>query len=125
MINIEDSNNFMGFFNEDGGKLLNALKGIQKNIFNVIMISDLADIMHLSESYFAKLFKEKTGISPHEYILRNKIEISKDLILKNDYSVTYIAHMFGFSSSQYFSTVFKRFTGISPNIFRNERIIQP
>lgn len=190
VINIEDSNNFMGFLNEDGEKLLNALKAIkkrrfracykfeelfdriielyftqspykdllircwiaefiikmteseksinpikqddlqpvleyiQKNIFNAVILSDLADIMHMSESYFAKVFKEKIGISPHEYILRSKIETSKNLILKNDYGITHIAHMLGFSSSQYFSTVFKRFTGVSPSIFKNERIKQ-
>ncbi len=96
------------------------LKYIQQNIFDEIRIDDLANYAHLSVSYFVKLFKNQIGISPHEYVLREKIEASKNMLMTSKQNVIEIAYALGFSSSQYFSTVFKRFTGISPSEYRNK-----
>ncbi len=96
------------------------LEYIERNIFDEIRIDDLAGIMQLSVSYFVKMFKGQIGISPHEYILRKKIETSKDMLAVSNYSIIQIAYTLAFSSSQYFSTVFKRFTGISPCKYRTK-----
>ena len=43
---------------------------------------------------------------------------SKELLKNSDYSITQIAHMTGFSSSNYFSQSFKKYTGVTPNRYR-------
>lgn len=81
-------------------------------------LEDLADEADLSVSRFKARFRTETGIGPHEFILRNKVEAAKRALLQDCQSVTNVAMRFGFSSSQYFATVFRRFTYQTPAEFR-------
>ena len=81
-------------------------------------IWELAQVAGLSESRFKARFKTETGMSPGSYISVLKIEKAKELLKRNDESVTEIAFRLGFSSSQYFATVFKRLTTMTPQDWR-------
>jgi AraC-like DNA-binding protein len=63
-------------------------------------------------------FRKQTGLPPHEYIIRQRVEHAKYMLVNTDMSITGIAYKLLFSSSQYFSTVFKRFTMVTPNQYR-------
>ncbi len=78
----------------------------------------LAEESNLSLSRFKARFKAETGIGPHEFILRTKLEAAMKVLLRGNGSVTDVAMQFGFSSSQYFATVFRRFTRLRPIQFR-------
>lgn len=91
---------------------------IAAHICEELDMAVLADLAELSVSRFKANFREEIGIPPREYILRQKLEQAKFLLLNTSQSVTEIAYALGFSSSQYFSTVFKRFTVVSPVEFR-------
>lgn len=85
-----------------------------------VSIERLAAAAGLSVSGFKHVFKEVTGISPHAYLLRKRVERAQALLGANRGTVTDIALACGFPSSQYFATVFKRVTGLSPNdVLRN------
>lgn len=77
----------------------------------------LAASAGLSLSRFKARFKSEFGITPHEFILRSKIDAARESLASGE-SVTEIAMKLGFSSSQYFATVFKRFCDQTPSEFR-------
>jgi AraC-like DNA-binding protein len=81
-------------------------------------LTDLAGQMHLSLSRFKARFKAETGIAPHEFILRTKVDAARKVLLGGRTSITDTAMQFGFGSAGYFATVFKRFTNQTPHAFR-------
>lgn len=72
----------------------------------------------LSYSYFKELFIRQYGISPIKYVTHLKLELAKELLITQKYSITEIAEICGFENVYYFSTVFKKETGVSPNNFK-------
>lgn len=84
-------------------------------------LDDLARHARLSLSHFKKRFRAETGLSPRQFILRDKIEAAKRMLHQDGTSVTGIALDLGFVSSQYFATVFKRITGVTPSRYRHRR----
>lgn len=92
-----------------------ALSYIDEHLFEMIPLPELADKTNLSLSRFKARFKKEIGTPPAQYIMRKKIERSKQLLSSGRYSVTDIAMQFNFSSSQYFSAVFKQYTGVKPS----------
>ncbi|WP_407889495.1 helix-turn-helix domain-containing protein [Scytonema sp. NUACC26] len=66
------------------------------NLFSTAAFLDLslvqiAGVIHISPTYFANLFKRATGISPHQYVIRQRVERAKLLLLKIDLMIADIA----------------------------------
>ena len=78
----------------------------------------LAEISHISNSYFRKIFFELYGVSPMKYVEIRKIEKAKELLDVEDMNVTEIARSCGFNDVYFFSRTFKKITGFSPNKYR-------
>lgn len=73
-----------------------------------------------SYDYLRKLFKKETGITPHEYLTRTRMNAAKMLLSgtsRYDYSISETSEMCGFSEPLYFSRVFKKRFGCSPTQF--------
>lgn len=102
-----------------------ALDYIEENITSCIELSILADVSGLSVSRLKTKFKEQMGITPREYINFSKVEHAKNLLKQKDYSITDVAFLLNFSSSNYFSSVFKQFTGITPSEYRLSVAVTP
>ena len=83
-----------------------------------ISVSDLASVANLSPSRFTRAFKEDTGMSPVEYIMRTRLDSAKRMLRGNDKTLSMIALDCGFNSSSYFYQCFIRAFGISPSEFR-------
>ena len=79
----------------------------------------------LNYDYVRKLFKKEVGATPHEYLMRARMERAKSIILSgvtnrySDYTVTQIAEACGFSEPLYFSRVFKKYFGVAPSLYLN------
>ena len=78
-----------------------------------ITLQKLADISNLSKYHFIRLFKEKTSLTPHQYILNLRIEYAFKLIQK-DMPLSLVAHTCGFSDQSHFIRVFKERFGFTP-----------
>ncbi len=89
---------------------------IEKNKERSIYVDELASLLNLSTAYFKTWFKDNVGVSPKNYINRNKIAQAK-IDLKHVKNVTKVAYNLGFGSSQYFATIFKKYTGMSPSMY--------
>ena len=83
-----------------------------------ISIGRLADIAHISEAYFRRLFKEEYKTSPKKYISELRIKYAAGLIVTGYYSLPQIAEMSGFNDYRYFSVEFKRRMGCSPSKYK-------
>lgn len=83
-----------------------------------ISLSDLAGVAGLSRMHFAAQFRAATGYRPREYLLHQRIEHAKSLLLNSETSLAEVALAVGFCTQAHFSTVFKRITGDTPARWR-------
>ncbi len=91
---------------------------VQKHISEPIDVKALSKAMYLSRSRFTTKFKEQTGMSPIDFITKEKIEEAKRLIKYTDKPLSSIGDYLGFSSQSHFSRTFKKHTSLSPNEYR-------
>lgn len=81
-------------------------------------LNDLGRLTGVSPNHLVKLFTSDIGISPHQYLMRLRLERSKDLLQHSDATITQIAFDLGFASGQHFASTFKRMVGVSARMFR-------
>ena len=92
---------------------------VQHHISERISAEDIAKELYMSRPYLSKRFKEETGESLTDYILREKTEEAKRLIRWSDRSLTEISVYLGFSSQSHFSKVFMKYAGMTPKDYRS------
>lgn len=91
---------------------------ITKNIDKKLSREDISEHVAYNPDYFNRIFKEETGLSIIEYILNEKIELTKELLAKTDIQISNIALRIGYNNFSYFSKLFKKHTGVSPSAYR-------
>jgi AraC-like DNA-binding protein len=72
----------------------------------------------VSRMYFAAQFREATGLRPHEYVLRRRIGVAKQMLEGSEQPLVEIALGVGFQTQSHFTTVFKRMEGFTPHRWR-------
>jgi len=90
------------------------------NIDKQIGLKDLAECAGLSISYFSLQFRANTNQSPHQYMLRLRVERSKQLLRDSHLSVLGVGTEVGFRNQQHFATVFRNSVGVSPSVYRTK-----
>jgi AraC family transcriptional regulator len=90
---------------------------IDANLDKNISLAELAVIARLSQYHFARLFKQAFDISPHQYLIRCRVERAKHLISLGNLSIATIAQTVGFASQGHFTYHFKRLVGVTPKVF--------
>ena len=91
---------------------------IDNNYSSDITLSDLANYIFLSESYFAHTFRDEFGISPKRYLLEVRINMAKDILANTDQKINDVAKEVGFSSQQRFNDIFKKYEKATPLKYR-------
>lgn len=99
---------------ENVSLLRQAVQYIEEHYAENFKMSYLAEKFNLSESYFRKLFRDFTGISPVEYRNGLRVEHAKELLSRNAVSVSEVARAVGIEDQFYFSRIFKESEGVSP-----------
>ncbi|MGX4585329.1 helix-turn-helix domain-containing protein [Paenibacillus chitinolyticus] len=98
---------------------------MKEHLNEELSLQELADRANLSLSQFMRLFKQQTGHTPHNYLIRLRIERSKTLICRGDYSLREIADRVGFADQGHFSRMFKRQIGMTPKQYTHEVTANP
>lgn len=98
-----------------------ALAYIRDHFNERITLDEVAQAVHLSASYFSRLFRSETGQTFSEYLLSVRIERAKNLLRRKDCSMTEIAERIGFFDQSHFIKTFKRATGVTPGLYRRRR----
>lgn len=94
---------------------------MENDIFQEKSIAEIADMCHVSQSYFRSLFKKYSGVSPINYQINAKIERAKYLLTHEHMTVGEVAEYMGFSDDAYFCKLFKKYTGLSPKAYLGKR----
>lgn len=99
-------------------QLQQAIDYIHTHLDRDLSLVELANVINISPTYFANLFKQAMKISPHQYVIQQRVEQAKVMLSKTDLAIADIALQVGFSSQSHLTQQFKRITGMTPNQVR-------
>lgn len=88
------------------------------NLDRVLSLSELADLVDLTPKYLCTAFRLSTGLPPHAWARRLRVERAKSLLAKPHVSLSEIAFTLGYGSQAAFATAFRRETGWTPSQWR-------
>lgn len=99
--------------------IMNVINYIEENFAKNITHTQMAIVASYSEFYLYRIFKIATGFSPHEYLVKYRLNKAKYLLKSTDFSIEQIASMVGFENSSHFITSFKNNLKITPKKYRD------
>lgn len=99
-------------------RLKRAVDYIEENLSEPIGLAEIAASTGLTRMHFAAQFRVATGLRPHEYLLRRRVERAQQILLAPNAQVLDVALEVGFQTQAHFTTVFKRFVGQPPHAWR-------
>jgi AraC family transcriptional regulator len=100
-------------------KLRTVIEYIMENLEGRPTLEQMAAVVHLSPYHFARQFKAATGLPPHQYAIRRRVEGAQHLLRTDgELSLAEVALRVGFSDQSHFSLHFKRIVGVTPRQFR-------
>jgi AraC family transcriptional regulator len=91
---------------------------IQAHLCQDLSLEALAEQTNLSPYHFARLFHQTTGESPHQFVLRQRVERAQWLLKETDRPLSHIAVESGFANQSHFTRIFKRHLGLTPRTYR-------
>ncbi len=83
-----------------------------------VSVETLAEELGVSYSYFRRIFREKTGVSPKQHLVSLRIRRAQDIFANTDKSIKEVAGLLGFSSAFHLSSQFQELVGCSPSEFK-------
>jgi AraC-like DNA-binding protein len=92
---------------------------IGKNLSEELTIDRLAALVNMSPFHFARCFKQTAGMTPHQFVTRERILRAREMLVSGKQSIGEIAMALGFASQSHFADVYRRITGSSPRRDRN------
>lgn len=91
---------------------------IDDNIDQRISVEALAKQANLSVCYFVRAFKQSVGVTPHDYLIRRRVERTMELLSGTDMSLSEIALAAGFADQSHCARRFRQHVGMSPRGYR-------
>jgi AraC family transcriptional regulator len=102
-------------------RLKRAIDHVDAHLDEAVTLRDLAKAAGLTRMHFAAQFRAATGLRPHEYLLRRRIERAQQILAGTDLPIVEVALGVGFQTQAHFTTVFKRFAGQPPRAWRQSQ----
>lgn len=99
-------------------KLKTAIAYINDHLEQNILLTEIAAVVQMSPHYFATLFKQSTGIAPHQYLTQCRVERAKQYLKQQNLSIIEVSGLVGFQSQSHFAKVFRRHVGITPKAYQ-------
>jgi AraC family transcriptional regulator len=99
-------------------KLRRVTDFIAENYDHEVRLAELAHVAGMSSFHFAREFKKTTGITPHQYLIKYRVERAKSLLARDDLPLIEVGLRSGFSHQSHFTRLFRRITGTTPNTYR-------
>ncbi len=94
---------------------------IKENLNTNLTVKQISGYLGISEFYLIKLFKQTTHITPHAFLLNQKIILAKELLTK-DADISQIAYQLGFSDQSHLNKIFKKLVGTTPNSYKKDMV---
>lgn len=99
-------------------RLQRVFSHIRENIERDLSVAELAQVAGMSQYYFSKLFKMSTGTTPHQYVMRQRVERAQECLRESKLPLAEVAAKVGFETQSHFTSVFRRIAGITPKHYR-------
>ena len=87
---------------------------IHEHLDEHLTLAQLGAVVFMSPYHFARLFQHSTGLPPHRFVVRARIDHAATLLAAPDLSVSQISRVVGFRTPSHFATVFHRTMGVTP-----------
>jgi AraC family transcriptional regulator len=81
-------------------------------------LEKMAEVAGVTAPHFCRIFKKASGTTPHQYVMRAKLDRAQQLLSGSNASLAHIAESLGFTSQSHFTRAFRQFTGETPSEFR-------
>jgi AraC family transcriptional regulator len=98
--------------------LQQVIEYIRANLDRDLSLEKLAELVQMSTFYFARLFKQSTGVTPHQYVIHCRLEQAKNLLISENASIIEICQKVGFQSQSHFTQLFRKYTGLTPKKYQ-------
>ncbi len=99
--------------------IINRIKDLSEgNTSKINFVKEITNETHLSYQYISTLFSSSEGITIEKYIILQKIEKVKELLVYDELTLSEIAYRLDYSSVQHLSNQFKKVTGLTPSYFK-------
>jgi AraC family transcriptional regulator len=109
---------------ETGGlpqpKLQQAIAYIRDRLSENLSLAAIARELDMSQYYFSRLFKRSMGVSPYQYVMRQRIERAEYLLRTTSLTVAEISQEVGFSNQNQLTIQFRKFMGTTPRNYRKQ-----
>ncbi len=101
-------------------KLKRVISYINEHLEQKLTLAQISSAVQMSPHYFASSFKQSTGITPHQYVMKCRIERAKQLLLKQELTLIEICQEVGFESQSHFTRVFRQHAQTTPKAYRDK-----
>ncbi len=101
-----------------GQKLGRVMAHITDNYESDLSLADLAHVAGMSTFHFAREFKRTTGTTPHQYLIKFRVDRAKALLTGSEMPLVEVSSRSGFSHQSHFTRLFRRLTGTTPQSYR-------
>jgi AraC family transcriptional regulator len=101
-------------------RLSRLLDFVQANLDSNVGVVELAAIAHMSPNHFVQLFRQSMGVTPHQYVTRQRILEAKRLLAEGHLSIAEVALAVGFANQSHFGEAFRRSVGMTPKRYQEQ-----
>ena len=102
-----------------------ACERLASDLSGKLTLQEIAAEFDLSVSYFSRAFRTSVGLPPHQWLLRQRVSVAKQLMAVRDLSLAEIAISAGFANQSHFTRAFSTLVGVSPGLWRREALGTP
>ena len=95
---------------------------VHAKIEDDLSLDEMAQSVGLSTAHFARMFRKSTGQTPHQFVLRQRLERARAMLRAADSRVLDVAVACGFKTQQHFAQVFRDVWGVSPTEYRQDLV---
>lgn len=100
-------------------------KYINQHYMEDINLHKISADLNISPYYLSHVFKNMTGYSPIQYILRRRVGEAQTLLITTNYNITQVASVVGYDNPSNFNLIFTKYVGMSPTKYRKSYILSP
>lgn len=101
-------------------RLRQVMDYIQSHLEQDLSLNELSAIAQMSPHYFSQLFKQSTGVTPHQFVIRARVERARELLISRKWSIAEVAKMVGFVDQSHLHRHCKRLLGVTPRMIQNQ-----